>query len=61
MKPPMTTSDQPSLDTSITIDDFRASGYDNVLRDEAGTDSWALSERLSIAANGHGVAVRRHP
>ena len=49
MKPPMT-SDQPSLDTSITIDDFRASGYDNVLRDEAGTDSWALSERLSIAA-----------
>lgn len=49
MKAHMTT-DQPSLDTSITVDDFCASGYDNVLRDEVGTDSWALSQRLSIAA-----------
>ena len=49
MKAHMTT-DQPSLHTSITVDDFRASGYDNVLRDEVGTDSWALSQRLGIAA-----------
>lgn len=49
MKAHMTTEQQ-SLDTSITVDDFRASGYDNVLRDEVSTDSWALSQRLSIAA-----------
>ncbi len=44
------TTDQVASDAPITSAEFHASGYDKALRDELGNDSWAMAERLRVAA-----------
>lgn len=49
MKALMTT-DQTSTDKLLSVDDFRTSGYEKVLREEPGTDNYLMHERLRDAA-----------